>query len=240
MNFATIKAAVSFYDGFLLIAVVENDCFVTVFFPAVYKNGDVTGVGPSLLALVPLMCRPVLQFQNQPIMDLVLKLLQMLSRKDSFALQIFLKDCLNLFFETCTEIYSNRDVGTDRKLLCSFAQLLNFGGSGNQCNAELSPSIHLEDNKQRVLMCEALCSMSIFIMNTMGQILSDSIEMITWRKLCANLIRGTCGENREISESVSLMCLRILLSLCTDIQLPRLVSEQVRLYALYSSIRFAS
>ncbi len=205
-----------------------------------YKNGDVTGVGPSLLALIPLMCRPVLQFQNQPIMDLVLKLLHMLSRKDSLALQVILNDCLQHFFEICTEIYSNKVVVTDHKLLCNFAQLLHFGGSGGQNNTELSPRIRLEDNTQRFLMGEALCSMSIFIMNTMGQTLSDSIEIFTWRKICTNLIRGTSCDNREISESVLQMCLRILVSLCTDIQLPRLVSEQVRLYVLHSSICLAS
>jgi hypothetical protein len=218
----------------------DDAVLVTVFFPAVFKNGDVTGVGPSLLALVPLMCRPVLQFQNQPIMDLVLKLLHMLSRKDSLALQVFLNDCLNHVFEICTEIYSNKDVRTDRTLFCNFAQLLNVGGSCGQYNSELSSSIRLEDNKQRVLMGEALCSMSIFVMNTMGQTLSDSADNVIWRNLCTNLVRGTMCENREINESVSLMCLRILLSLCTDVQLPRLVSEQVRPNNLHSFMIFAS
>jgi hypothetical protein len=205
--------------------------FVTVFFPAVYKNGDVTGVGPSLLALVPLMCRPVLQFRNQPIMDLILKLLHMLSRKDSFALLVLLNDCFDHIFDICTEVYSNIDVATDRKLFFHFVQLLNFGGGDGQQKIEFSPSIRLDDNKQRILLSEALCSMSIFIMNTMGQTLSDSIDIATWRKLCTNLVRGTC-ENQEINESLSMVCLRILKGLCTDIQLPRLVSEQVCLKTL--------
>ena len=195
----------------------------SVYFPAVYNDGEVHGVGPSIFALIPLLSHPSLQYQS--ILELILKLLHMLSKKDLLAIHAILDDCIQLFLDLCSELLAGLDSCTSHKFLPRFGKLMH---SNDRNKYENSSVLLFKSDQERNSIASALRSISSYIIGTMGQTLSDKLDVQIWRNICNNLMHGTTCIKQESRDLVIILSLRLLVSVCAEIQLPRTASEQVR------------
>ena len=170
------------------------------------------------------MSRSALQPQHQPILQLILKFLNMLSKKDLIATKALLDDSIQLFLEVCLEILAELEVSSSHKFLSRFSRCMH---NNDRNTPENSSVICFECDQERSLFITALCSISSCIVKSTGHIMSDQLDISIWRQICFVLVRGNACMNQESRNSVMLSCLRLMLSISAEIQVPRTVSEQV-------------
>ena len=157
--------------------------------PASFYFGEAHGVGPSLFVLFPLLTETALQPLHQLIMDVIQQLIQMLAEKDPWALHALLKDCLQLFSDSCQCVKSgSTGLGANATEL---EFLLNFAVFAQErlddVNTAHSCKIEVKSEAQQLLAATGAAQISQCILRIKGQIFYETIEVSSWSAVLDHL-----------------------------------------------------